>query len=86
VFYRRVREWTRVTRELPDGAAQTTFRRDPEPRIGLNSVVGVGVRFRLAEGWHLRPEARIPFPYLPWGLGHPATSVALVMGITYSPF
>lgn len=86
VFNHRSSTSTRVLRELPDGVPTSTVHRDSELLIGLNSIVGLGVEVRVAREWHLRPEARIPFPFLPpAGLGHPAHSIALVVGVTYSP-
>lgn len=86
VINHRSRESSRVVREPPDGLPTSTVRRDSELLIGLNSIVGLGMKVRVAREWYVRPEARIPFPWLPPpGLGHPALSVALVVGVTYSP-
>lgn len=85
MLFRRVREFVRTTRELPDGAPETELRRDVEVRLGLSSVAGFGIKIRTAGGWHIRPEARIPVPYLPPAWGHPAAAIALIVGVTYSP-
>lgn len=83
VFQRRVREWVRTSWALPDGPPTTKVEREAEELFGINSVVGFGVKVRVADRWYLRPEARIPIPFLPM-LGHPASSIALAVGVTYS--
>lgn len=85
VLFRRVREFAETTRDLPDGVPETATRRDAEVRLGLASVAGFGIKIRTADGWHIRPEARIPVPFLPPVWGHPAASIALIVGVTYSP-
>lgn len=86
VLQRRVNELPELRWSTPDGIQSIPARSDREDRLGINSVVGFGVRVRLSDRMYLRPEARIPVPFLPpANLGHPLSSVALAVGVTYSP-
>jgi len=87
VFWNRARERRRTTWTLPDGAPVVEISRDHELLPGINSVIGFGVKVEMTDGWYIRPEGRLPIPFLPPpALGHPANSIAFVVGITYSPW
>jgi hypothetical protein len=87
VFHQRERERARASWTLPDGEPVIEVSRGEEFLPGINSVIGFGVKIEMTDGWYIRPEGRLPIPFLPPpGLGHPASSVAFVVGITYSPW
>lgn len=63
----------------------TGRRADTEALYGVNTMVGLGVKIPIRPGFDLRPEARVPIPFLTVpGFGDPTSSLALVVGVTYT--